>query len=485
MAAPAPTASRRLHQRLVGSRVVAVTALSLAALASLLASGPGARASGLQVVVGPNVDVSRKHGGQSEQAVAVDPTNPRNVVVVSNENRPGPGLLESISHDGGATWVHRDIADDDNLGFGCCDPTLAWDEFGNLFFGDIRFTAAHNDRIDLALSTDAGESFHRIASFKGRLREAGTNHFEDQPTVTAGEGTVWVTHYLYHRGVLARGAPVTGLGQVGAFSDPEVAPFSHGGNYGDIAIGPGGQVMVTYQIPQDGEHKGRVRVDLDPDGLGPQGFRLPVNIALTNVGGFDYIPAQSRRSVDAEPGLAWDRSGGPHDGRVYVVYTREDPDESDDTNVFLRHSDDEGATWSPPARLNDDPGTNSQFLPRIALDQSTGFVAATWHDARKDRGQGHGGDTDGVPNDDAQYWGTASLDGGQTFARDFRISEGTSNAEQASDGVDYGDYTGLAAADGRFYPAWADNSNSTHTNPDGRLNAFDVYTAKIQIPFLA
>src|SRR5437762_7404732 len=35
MAAPAPTASRRLRRRLVGSRVVAVTALSLAALASL------------------------------------------------------------------------------------------------------------------------------------------------------------------------------------------------------------------------------------------------------------------------------------------------------------------------------------------------------------------------------------------------------------------------------------------------------------------
>jgi len=472
-----PSGGRRTLVR----RAALVTATALAVVVPALASSPGASAAGPGVTVTPNVDVSLKRGGQSEQAIAVDPTNPQNMVVVSNEDRPGPGLLESISHDGGQTWVHRDIADNDALGFGCCDPTLAWDEFGNLFFSDIRFTP-NNDRIDVVLSTDAGETWDRIASFKGKLRSEGTNHFEDQPTVVAAEGMVWVTHYLYHRGVVVHGAPVTGPGQVGAFSPIEVAPMSHPGNYGDIAIGPQGQVMVAYQIPQSEQVKGRVRIDLDPDGLGPQGFLPPVNLALTNVGGFDYIPPQSGRSVDAEIGLAWDRTGGVHDGRVFAMYTREDPDESNDTNIWLRYSDDDGAHWSAPQRLNDDQGTNSQFLPRIALDQTTGALAATWHDSRRDKGQGHGGDTDGIPNDDAQYWGTMSLDGGETWLQNYRVSDGTSNAQDAFDGVDYGDYSALTANAGVFYPAWADNSNSTHTNPDGRLSRFDVYTAKVLPP---
>src|SRR5207247_6478517 len=134
-----------------------------------------------------------------------------------------------------------------------------------------------------------------------------------------------------------------------------------------------GHGRAAHHIPQSGQTKGRVRVSLAPDGLGPQGFEPPVNIALTNVGGFDYLPAQSGRSIDAEVGLAWDRSGGPFAGRVYIIYTREDPDESNDMNVWFRSSDDDGATWSPPARLNDDLGTNSQMLPRIALDQATGL----------------------------------------------------------------------------------------------------------------
>src|SRR5262249_54822642 len=149
----------------------------------------------------------------------------------------------------------------------------------------------------------------------------------------------------------------------------------------------------------------------DPDGLGPGGFGKRVFAAATHVGGFDFIPPQPDRSVDAEPGLAWDRTGGPHGGRVYLVYTREHPNESDNTDVYVRHSDDQGATWSAEARVNDDGTTNSQFLPKISVDPTTGRLAGVWYDARNDAGTGGPGDTDGIPNDDAQFWGAFSSDG--------------------------------------------------------------------------
>ena len=40
----------------------------------------------------------------------------------------------------------------------------------------------------------------------------------------------------------------------GAFSTPQVAPGSNACNFGDIVVGPTGQVMVTYQnnIPTQG-----------------------------------------------------------------------------------------------------------------------------------------------------------------------------------------------------------------------------------------
>src|SRR5207247_1937981 len=45
----------------------------------------------------------------------------------------------------------------------------------------------------------------------------------------------------------------------------------------------------------------------------------------------------------------------------------------------------------------------------------------------------------------------------------------------------YGDYIGLDFQAGRFFPAWADNSNSTGDNPDGSLNQFDIYTSSIDV----
>jgi hypothetical protein len=49
-------------------------------------------------------------------------------------------MLAARSTDGGATWFYPDPSDktivDGDAGQGptaCCDPTLAWDTFGNLF----------------------------------------------------------------------------------------------------------------------------------------------------------------------------------------------------------------------------------------------------------------------------------------------------------------------------------------------------------------
>jgi hypothetical protein len=164
-----------------------------------------------------------------------------------------------------------------------------------------------------------------------------------------------------------------------------------------------------------------------------------------------------------------------------VVYTAEHPNESDDTDIFVRHSDDNGATWSAPVRVNDDATTNSQFLPKISLDPTTGYLAVVWYDARNDLGSGGPGDTDGVPNDDAQFWGAFSTDGARSFTSNSQISAGTSNAHDSGNGIDYGDYSGLSFVAGIAHPAWSDNSNSTGTNPDGALHQLDIYTAAVPV----
>ena len=136
--------------------------------------------------------------------------------------------------------------------------------------------------------------------------------------------------------------------------------------------------------------------------------------------------------------------------------------------------------WSDPGRVNDDATTNSQFLPKISLDPTTGNLAVIWYDSRADLGLGGPGDTDGVPNDDAQVWGAFSTNGGASFMPNLQISAGTSNSHDSGNGIDYGDYTGLSFFGGVAHPAWSDNSNSAGTNPDGALHQLDIYTAAVR-----
>ena len=127
-------------------------------------------------------------------------------------------------------------------------------------------------------------------------------------------------------------------------------------------------------------------------------------------------------------------------------------------------------------RVNDDATTRSQFLPYIALDRLSGTVAVGFHDCRNDNGVPGSGGTNNIPNDDAEYYGTYSTDGGVTWAPNMRLSGGFSNAAAAGNGVDYGDYVGQDAHAGKLYTMWADNANCDGTNPNGTLSAFDLYT---------
>jgi hypothetical protein len=455
---------------------------SFAAVALIVV--PAASAQPRTPTTPTNIDISQRHTNDSEETIAVNPTNPQNIVEVSNVDFPAAGLLEGISFDGGKTWTTKLIADNDNLGDACCDPSLSFDRYGNLF---LTYLFNVENTLPVALSTDGGLSFRLIANIPGIASrngkgsgERGLFRFVDQPTITSGEGEVWVVVNV--GGPMgAFGAAVTGLGRVGDFSTTEVIPGTNNCTYGDVAIGPGGKVMNVCTLTESGQGGGKLFVNVDPDGLGPAGFGGRVFVADTHVGGFDFIPAQPDRSVDAEPGLAWDRTGGAHNGRVYLVYTLEQQNEKNNTDIYVRYSDDNGATWSSPIRANDDATANSQFLPKISLDPTTGNVAVVWYDARNDLGTGGSGDTDGVPNDDAQFWGAFSNDG-TSFGRNVRISAGTSNSQDAHNGIDYGDYTGLAYYGGVAHPAWADNSNSTGNNPDGALHQLDVYTAAVPAP---
>ena len=467
----------------------------------MLAGGNATATPGHIPKVPLNFDVSQMVGNHAEDTIAINPRDSRNVVAVSMTSSLPSGLFVGATFNGGRTWVRHVIGRGGPLGEICCDEDLGWDHYGNLWLSYLLNT---NGNVVIAVSTDGGIKFTNVTEIVPAQPAASAAHpggarpgmlsrprtasavMADQPHISVGPHSVWVSYNSFVGQaavnlIQASGARVDGLGRFGSFIPPESVPTANGaGDYGDTAVGPHGQVMVVYESNIGTRCCSRIYTALDPDGLGPRGFGRPRLLARSNVGGQFDIPAQPRQGLGADPKLAWDFGRGRYHGRVYAIWTQATPRNSNNLNVMLRYSDNNGQTWSRPMRLSDRQTVNGQFFPAIAVDQVTGHVAVGWYQCRNARGEGRNGCR--RPDSFAQFWATYSTDGGATFAPDFRVSEGTSNASDTDDVFDYGDYTHVAFQAHLFYPAWSDNSNSTGDNPNGTLRKLDLYTARVVIP---
>jgi hypothetical protein len=421
------------------------------------------------LTVGPDVNVTRLFGDQSEAAIAVNPTNPSHMAVIANDIQDG-GSSFSRSTDGGLTWTTRVIANGgDSLAIsGAGDGHVMYDKFGNLY-------AVFMDQVDPAnlatrvlLSTDDGQSFTILGT---PIIDQGLDYpkIATGPGMAAGTASVWISAETA-QGIDMAEAQVTGLGKVGTFSTAVTLPGSFFGNFGGIAVGPNGQVLDSYNNPADGSEPTGISTNLDPDGAGPIPFGNAGLATTTNVGSFHSIPAQPNRAIDAGGYLAYDRSGGAHNGRVYLAYADTATVGSVDTNIFVRYSDDNGASWSPPIKVNDDTGTNSQFFPTIAVDQSTGNVAVGWYDARNSPG-----------NNSVEYFVSASTDGGATFLPNVQVAKALTNgnAFYIGDPNELGDFYHLDFVNGVIHAVWADNSGDITGNPDPP--SLDIATAAITL----
>ena len=68
---------------------------------------------------------------------------------------------------------------------------------------------------------------------------------------------------------------------------------------------------------------------------------------------------------------------------------------------------------------------NSQFLPHISVDQSTGTIAVTWYDSRES-----------ALNDTARYYGAFSNDGGANLWPELSYRRGDIRSGQDCAGSD-------------------------------------------------
>ena len=175
---------------------------------------------------------------------------------------------------------------------------------------------------------------------------------------------------------------------------------------------------------------------------GGKSFSRPRNIIDTAPIMFQV---ESVERSNGFPQIAVDSRG--RKDRLYVTWSDY---RNGDVDVFCSTSTDGGRTWTTANRVNNDPIHNGadQFFQWLALDPSSGAVNVMFYDRRTD------------PTNRSQTIVLArSTDGGKSF-----VNYAWTQKPFDAFGDFLGDYTGLAAMNGRVYGAWTIRPSQTLGN---------------------
>ncbi len=185
------------------------------------------------------------------------------------------------------------------------------------------------------------------------------------------------------------------------------------------------------------------------------------NYVGTNVGGRNSVQNMRTRPY---PFITADNSYGPRRGRLYLVYSSNNPaGNGNKPDIYCRYSTDRGTSWSSPVTINDDPNStgNHQWHPSIWSDKETGRLYVKWFDTRN------------CPtSDSAEVYASYSDDGGLTFVQNQKIGTSKFKIDCSSCGGGgtpryLGDYDAIISNSKTSMLVWSDFRNG----------AFGSYTA--------
>ena len=399
--------------------------------------------------------MSNSLGVEGEVGIAVNPLNPLNIVAVSNNNDDLTRMATYVSDDGGNTWTTvfiDEIQDGLNTNDTRFDPNVAFDSDGNAYVVYSVNTGA-TSILMLARSTDGGSTYTQVTQVT--TDPANSNLHTAMVTTRADPTGADDVLVLWAR-VVPDEFIQAGLSLDGGAS---FLTFNN-----DINEGPE-RTFVPWAVVDDAGDF-HIVWEVNLAGLAPDGrifhdvldgttLADGANVTVTDIQITDFaqatskLPAQPDRGVFSVATVDIDRSGGPNDGRIYISYTDRANTATDDTDIFVRFSDDGGATWSAAVQINDDVGTTSQFMPRLAVDQTTGDVYAAWYDARNDA----------TNNQLVDIFTSFSVDGGVTWEANTLLTTAQSNKSTTNplrDGNNYTEYMGLVAFGGAAFVGWTD-----------------------------
>ena len=392
------------------------------------------------------IDLTPHFGFFNEPSIAVNPNNPRQIVAAYQV-----GAAAAFSSDAGEHWTLASATTPKDYAVSG-DVSVTFDDKGHAFLCYIAFDKlgtenywAHNatrNGIFLRRSDDGGKTWNAEASSViSHPTEPGIP-FEDKPYIVADTdprsphaGNLYVgwTQFTLTKSTIlfsrstddgeSWSAPIEISSHEGLPRDDNGAVEGFNG-----AVAPDGTLYVVWA---DGDN---IAFTYSRDG----GETFAASKAVLDVAPL-YFKVSSVDRANGFPQISLD----PKTNRLFVSWSDY---RNGDVDIFVSTSEDRGTSWSPAVRVNSDPihSGSDQFFQWLSVDPVTGAAYVLFYDRRNDS-----------KNRNTTVALARSTDGGRNFEN---YAWTRKPFESRNDFI--GDYTGLAAFNGRVYGIWAEEARS-------------------------
>jgi len=416
--------------------------------------------------IGPNIRLTDVPQSNNEPHIAVNPTDPLNIVAAGNDY--GTPLEDAwvgfyTTVDGGKNWTRGLIPGYYETGDpkpgeplwgykGGGDPVVAFGPDGTCYLAGIAFkrypmTPGRSSGIFVARSEDKGFTWEVnmvIAS-----ATIGTFHDKEWIAVDPNNGNVYVTWTAFN---------------FYAVSSLVFSKSTDGGRTWSRPVVISDLLELELQVQGSAvavDSKGAIHVvwiDFDSNTVRytsssdyGESWSLPKSIAPVKP-----LPSSLPGGGYRTPTLmamAVDLSNGTYGGSIYASW----PDYSNGNgDIMLVYSRDGGTNWSEPVKVNNDNSGNDQFFPAIAVSPN-GWVHMSFYDRRDD-----------PDNILLSMYYAQSRDGGKNFTIQLNVTDTMFNGD-LSRGPFIGDYNGIAANDTIAHLVWCDMRHGTESTPNSEV----------------
>ena len=454
---------------------------------SIIASSPTSPDS--SVTWGPDINVGG--GAQStrpqdvpdayvrhkNQAISIDPTDPNHITAAYASVEFGSSSLYANSTDGGLTWARGVFTDMQGMmPSGDVNSAYGRDGIGYYTTSAIGFP---NSGLFVLTTTDGlnWNAPNVVLNYGNDYSFYNTTLAIDNRPSGKYTGSLYmywqynnVINEPYYEGIWGAFSRDGGA----TWSTPaQVSDANHYYSYGpNTQVAPDGSVYVAFEFRPENIMTATRELYLNHSTDGGQtwgGDKMISGAPIQYIGGLDFKGHELTLSVvrpnscnlvriNHYPTIAVSPTDPNtvyavwNDGRWDTPYTDCGGRPGYAGDIAFSKTTDAGNTWTPAARINDDPMGNSvdQFQPTIQVSPS-GTVGVTWYDRRYD-----------PLHADYDLAYTESTDGGATWSPNQRVSDVSSNADQLQDykGIcDIGYRKSLVYGYGYAMASWIDTES--------------------------